>query len=399
MNVCVIGGGASGITAAIHAARNGATCYVLEAGTAPLKKLLSTGNGRCNFSNMRLAKAAYHTDSSLIGSCLARFSNEEALVFFESIGVYPVIQDGYVYPMSGEAKQVKQALIKEADRLGIKIHNNTPVKEVIYSDGGFDIICDGYTYNADSVIVACGGLAMPSSDEAGTGYKIASSFGHEIIKPLPALVPIIAESTLAKASGVRVPAELTVFIEGEDVADAAGELQITDYGLSGIPAMQISRYISRAIDQGQKAEIVIDFFPGLSIKELDNLIKHGGIDSLLPGKLSQVLKEAGANTLKHYVFKPTAVKTFKEAQVTTGGVSLADIDGYTLESERQRGLYFTGEVLDIDGLCGGYNLHFAWASGAIAGTAAAGSYFEGESATNEQMERWDKFTYSGKRHD
>ncbi|MBQ0026722.1 MAG: NAD(P)/FAD-dependent oxidoreductase, partial [Lachnospiraceae bacterium] len=124
-----------------------------------------------------------------------------------------------------------------------------------------------------------------------------------------------------------------------------------------------------------------------------------GSDSILPGKLSQVLKDADAISLKHYVVKPSAVKTFKEAQVTTGGISLDDINGYTLESELQQGLYFTGEVLDIDGLCGGYNLHFAWASGAIAGTAAAGGDFEGESATNEQIDRWDRFTYSGKRHE
>ena len=395
--VIIIGAGASGLAAAIGAARAGAKVRILEASDKPAKKILATGNGHCNYTNMDIDEGAYYGEagsalSSFINNFFYNFDTSDILNFFESIGVYPLIREGYVYPRSGEAATVRNALIAECEKLGIKINTNIKIKDIIETPDAFDVETEGYTYHADKVIIASGLKAgekpSPSDDELSHSdmiLQIVSGFGHKINKPLPALTSFVFRDAINSASGVRLRSSVTVTIDDKAYTEI-GEIQINNFGASGIPIMNLSRYASAALAQGKEVKATFNFLYGVDYSGFLEGTKPYLLD--LPAKLSKIFEADGITPL-NYTVKLDAVRGYESAQVCRGGVDIDEIDPATMQSKLINGLYFAGEVIDIDGKCGGYNLSFAWGSGLIAGAHAAGSKYKHYIPNLEQLRRWE----------
>ena len=394
----VIGGGAAGLAAAVSAARAGFQVTVLERTDTLGKKLLSTGNGRCNLTNRAQAPSFYHcNEENFPLGALKRFPLQAVLDFFESLGLSFKEREGYVYPRSLKASSVRDALLSELRVLGADVRTGAKVTG-IFRDGNRLLVKTAETsFGAEGVILACGGKAFPASGSDGSGYLLAESLGHRVIPPVPALVPLYAEKTpLAKAEGVRAAGRIDLY-DGARVRSAAGELQITGFGISGIPAFQVSRYAARALSEGRPVKAVVSFLPEYDVRKLpdrlaERIRRLPGRDFMellsgwFPEKLSAaLLKKAGiplhipardpsprvlqalSGAMAAFPLNIVGTGDFSKAQVTAGGVDAAQVDPDTMESRIFPGLYFAGEILDVDGDCGGYNLHWAWASGLLAG--------------------------------
>ncbi|MBR5509379.1 MAG: NAD(P)/FAD-dependent oxidoreductase [Lachnospiraceae bacterium] len=401
--VIVIGGGASGLMAAIAAARQGAKVTLLEKNKQTGKKILVTGNGRCNFTNRDQDLSKYRSDHpELVKQALDAFSMSQTVDFFEELGLLVKDRNGYLYPNSGQAASVAELLRLEAQRLQIKMSCNTEVLVIEKENGIFQVKTDGWVYEGDVVILACGSKAAPETGSTGDGYRFAEHFGHTVIIPLPALTGVhAAEKDCAKLAGVRQDAKVTLFVNGEKCTEDEGEVQFTAYGLSGIPVFQISRYASRALEAGKTCEIFLDLCPVYTVEWIENILRdkqtftgnRSGTDVLLgmfPEKLSQVLLERAGVSLKkkgkewsdkeihrlavqikQFGFSVTKCRGYEQAQICTGGIPLDELKGISMESKKIPGLYLAGELLDVDGACGGYNLQWAWTSGYLAGKSAA----------------------------
>lgn len=399
----MVGGGASGLMASIMAARQGAKVTLLEKNKQTGKKLLVTGNGRCNFTNRNQKLSFYRSQNpELAKNVLDAFTIEETVAFFEDLGILVKDRAGYLYPNSGQAASIAEVLRLEAQRLQIKMACNTEVLSLEKQGAVFLVKTDGWTYEADAVILACGSRAAPETGSTGDGYRFAKSVGHHVISPLPALTGLYAaEKDCGKLAGVRMDAEVDLLIDGKLCMKEDGEVQFTSYGLSGIPIFQISRYVSRALESGKKCEVRLDFCPALEAEKLVQILQNkkkytgsrSGTDVLLgmfPEKLSQVLLERAGISLKkkgkdwtenedrklteqmkRFCFAVTRCRGYEQAQVCTGGVPLTELKGISMESAVVPGLYLAGELLDVDGACGGYNLQWAWSSGFLAGVHAA----------------------------
>lgn len=401
--VIVIGGGASGLMAAVMAARQGAKVTLLEKNKQTGKKLLVTGNGRCNFTNRNQEISCYRSQNpELVKKVLEAFPMEKTVAFFEELGIEVKDRAGYLYPNSGQAASIAEVLRLEAQRLQVKTACNTEVLDVGRQNGSFRVKTDGWTYEADAVILACGSKAAPETGSTGDGYRFAECMGHHVIPPLPALTGLYAaEKDCGKLSGVRTDAKVTLYTDGKICAQDEGEVQFTSYGLSGIPVFQVSRYAARALEEGRTCGICLDFWRSLEKEQIAKRLREkreytggrSGADVLLgmfPEKLSQALLErAGislkkkgkdwtgkdyeklAEKIKEFRFTITRYRGYEQAQVCTGGVPLSELKGVSMESAVVPGLYLTGELLDVDGACGGYNLQWAWSSGYLAGVHAA----------------------------
>jgi hypothetical protein len=401
--VIVIGGGASGLMAAIAASRQGAKVTLLEKNKQTGKKILVTGNGRCNFTNRNQALSNYRTESpERAKMILDAFPMQETVRFFEDLGILVKDRNGYLYPNSGQAASIAEVLRLEAQRLQVKMACNTEVLEIQKADGSFQVKTEGWTYEADAVILACGSKAAPETGSTGDGYRFARQLGHSVIEPLPALTGLYAaEKDCGKIAGVRMDAKVTLWINGSICIEDVGEVQFASYGLSGIPVFQVSRYAARALEKDQHCEVQLDLCPSYTIEEMQMLLRkkteqfreRSGTDILLgmfPEKLSLVLlersgislkKKAGdwkafdcrklAEQMKKFSFTITKCRGYEQAQVCSGGVPLMEVKGNSMESTLVPGLYFAGELLDVDGACGGYNLQWAFSSGYLAGTHAA----------------------------
>ena len=393
--VVIVGGGASGLVAAISAARNNNEVLILEKNSSCGKKILITGNGKCNYYNDDQNIKHYHSSNKEL---LEDFINEKnckkVLNFFDSIGIIPDIKEGYYYPKSNQAISVKNALILEATNLGVKFKNNTFVKDIIKNEN-YKIITEDEEIFADIVILATGSKACPKSGSDGSGYELVQKLGHRIINPLPGLVQLNSDDKLKEASGVRTKVELSLYENSELIRKENGELQITDYGISGICAMQLSSHISKGLNDGTEEEISIDFLPWVNediIKWLDDRnskLNKRSVSQLLDGILNYKLvnailrkcninqndlwinlnenkKKLLGNNLKKYTMRIDSTKDFENAQICVGGIPLLEINE-TFESKIHKNLFLIGELLDVNGDCGGYNLTFAWISGLIAG--------------------------------
>lgn len=404
MRIAIIGGGAAGLAAAISAKRENSSAHVTvyERKEDVAKKILATGNGRCNFTNEEITSSFYNGDNpEFIETFLAANGRDVLLEFMASIGVVPVVKEGYYYPRSEQAAAIKDALKRMCLHLGVTLKNNNPVKK-IHKEGAEFLIDAGKLFPADRVILATGGQAAPVLGSDGSGYGLATEMGHHVSCVTPALVPLLTSGkVLAKASGVRTRARATCHIAGCENYTSVGELQITDNGLSGIMIFQLSRHVSKALEAKKRAIIELDFLPEYRSEEVMTRFKEqierfpyfsvaGIFNSLLPEKLIQALlslagikksrlatelsEEEIANLLRTVKAMPVtirATKGFASAQVCAGGVLTEEVDPLEMKSKRVDGLYLVGELLDVDGLCGGYNLHFAFTSGIIAGRMAA----------------------------
>ena len=401
----VIGGGASGLMASIFAARQGCRVLVLEQKNKLCKKIYATGNGKCNFTNKDWQASYFRgSDFSLAEPVLHSFSLDDTLAFFKEIGVYPKERNGYYYPASEQAASVAESLSREAKRLGVELLTGIKVSRV-YAEkkASFVAETDNGKYFGKSMVLATGGKASPAHGSDGSGYPFVKSFGHTVIPPLPAIVQLKADGKFFKTlAGVRTDGRVTLHI-GKETYSEEGELLFAAYGLSGIPVMQVSRYASVALAKKVPVTAELDLFPTLSEGELAEeiarrfrLMKENTAEEALAGlcnhKLNFVMlqlcgleptKKAGAYSkkeavalaekIKGFTVKITDTNGFEQAQACTGGVPLEELTEH-MESKLVPGLFITGELADIDGTCGGYNLQWAWSSGAAAGKKIGGTY-------------------------
>lgn len=405
-DVIIIGAGASGLVAAIAAAGKGRSVLVLEKNSKAGKKILATGNGKCNFTNLYQAPECYRSNNSGFATkVLSGFNLDKTLKFFERLGIYPKERNGYVYPFSEQAASVVSVLLMECERLHVKIICNEKVKAVRQPD--FTVITENTEgketiYHGKKLIIAAGGCASPKLGSDGSGYILAKSFGHTIIKPLPALVSLKSPDKFLKTvSGVRLQARVTAYAGSKILSQEEGEIIFTDYGISGICVMQLSRFVAKALDRGENVFLSLDFFREHTDEELNNLLSarcsnhpERTLEQMMTGLFNNklnyiILKEAGldpelackkatkagivklVSQIKNFRIRINDTNSFEFAQVTAGGVSTDEINPATMESRKKKNLYFAGEIVDVDGTCGGYNLQWAWSSGYLAGTSAA----------------------------
>lgn len=386
--VLIVGGGASGLMAAIMAARNGAAVTILEQNEKPGKKICATGNGKCNYSNLVMPKDAYRGEHpEFVKEALMQFSVKDTVGFFQELGIYPLNKNGYLYPRSNQAQSIVEVLCMEAADLGAKIKTKEQAISVETGTGDhrFRILTKGWHYEADALILANGSKASSIAGSDGSGYLLAENLGHKIIPVYPALTALKCKGNTFKTwAGVRTEGKISLLIDGKVCKKEQGELQLTDYGISGIPVFQLSRFAIRAVKDGKKAELKVDFFPEGSKEELKELLdlrkkkcpykkEKELLIGLFPEKLIKVLtmQKDLLTAIKGFPLEVTDGLTFAQAQICSGGVDTAQINEKTMESKLCEGLYLTGELLDVDGTCGGYNLQWAWSSGAVAGRHAA----------------------------
>ena len=410
-NIAVLGGGASGMMAAVTAAEtlrkagSGAGVLLLEGAPRVGKKLLATGNGRCNLSNRCIEEAQYRGDVSWASPILRQFPAKTVVRKFEKLGLLcREDSEGRIYPYSLQAASVLDILREQLSRLKVETQCEVPVTGVRKEGGGFLIeSANGDTVSADRVILSLGGRAAPKLGGSGSGTEIAAALGHTVTEVFPALSPLRSEERRTKPlKGVRSRAAVSLLEDGVPVQKETGEVQFTEQGLSGICVFQMAGRCGQALSQGKTVELALDLMPEWELSSLTKQIagqcrrfpERDGKD-VLRGFLHQRVgqevmkaafhnappKTAGscsydncgkiAETVKRFRFPIYGSTGWDSSQVTAGGVPGEETDASTMESRRCPGLYLTGELLNVDGLCGGLNLHWAWSTGILAGKACA----------------------------
>lgn len=385
----VIGGGASGIAAAISAGRSGKSVLICERLSKLGKKILASGGGRSNFLNDDLSYLYYnHQAKDLVESIFKRFDNDYLKQFFQDLGLEFYSHASRIFPVTNQASSLLRALELELNRLQTSIEFDCEISAIRDSASGFSLVSThNKKYMADKLIIACGGKSYPALGSNGSGYKLAQRFGHKITDLYPAALPLVVKDKLIhNLCGQRIPAKARAIVSNREIDQASGELLFTSYGLSGSAIIDVSREISLAINSLKIKDVYvsIDMVPFMGSEKLAQAIalriKQGLapqdlLTGILPNKFGNALKdilktnqpEDIANLLKDKRFKVLATRGWNEAEFTAGGVSLGKIKEGTLESKLKDNLYFCGEVLDVDGARGGYNLTWAWASGLAAG--------------------------------
>ena len=401
--VLIIGAGASGLATSLKLSNNEVT--ILEKNNMSGKKLLITGNGRCNYFNDKHSILNYHSSSDNLNNFIKESDFDNIKAFFDSIGIEPAIKDGYYYPKSKEAISFRNVLELEAKLRGVNIIYNTNVIDIKKDNEIFTVYTsNGIKYEADYVVVATGGCTYENTGSDGKCLEIIKKLGHKIIKPLPGLVQLESDDKIKNASGVRTKVELTLYEDNIKIKNEIGELQITDYGISGICVMQLSSIVSKGLDNGKKEVIGINFLPEVSdvfywLTEKSKKLDNRNISQLLEGIINYkliklILRKSKieeneyltdlteerikklCDNITNYQVNITKTKGFSSAQITVGGISLQDVTS-NFESKIINNLFFTGEILDVNGDCGGYNLMFAWLS-----ALRVGEYINDKTKTN-----------------
>ena len=394
-DIVIIGGGVCGIVSAIKSFNGRNRITILERNDKCLKKLLLTGNGRCNYFNDDTSISNYHSmREDLLDKVINSDNMSRILDFYNELGIIPKIKNGYYYPFSNQASTVRDALLFEVMKLGISIKYNYLVEKIECSNNKF-IINDSIV--CDKVIIATGSCSYPKTGSDGMGYDFLRKFGHNIIKPLPALVQLNSDFKYCRElSGIRSDVILSLYEDDEFISSSVGEVQLTDYGISGICTFNLSHFVTRGLDVGRKEVIKVNFLPFIK----DNYMewfntysnKHNDkniymlLCNILNYKLVKVILKVCSidnetyyneldynsrslliDNLTNFKFNIVSTKDFNFSQVCNGGVSLDEVNLSTFESLIVDGLYITGEVLDINGNCGGYNLICAVISGILVG--------------------------------
>ncbi len=403
--IYVAGGGESGMCAAIYAARNGARVTIIEKNSTLGKKLSMTGNGRCNMTNLDMREEYYNPAArGRMKEWLSIYGVEDVICFFKSLGVVVRSEDGYIYPLSGQASTVVRALENEIKRLGIEVIFEEQVKAIETLEDGhkYELITNKNRYQADAVILAMGGLSgAKSTMSTGDGYYICQKLGMNLKNTHPALVGYkCSPDEIMPGAGVRCTAEVSFILGNEVLSCEYGEIQLTEDGISGIPVMQASGTIAPFLEDGKPIFASVDFFPDYDENDFKSLkadmlrLKDDRtLEEFLLGfynchvnemimrrmKLSKTMKmknisvsmaECILDAYRNLKIRLDSSYGYKASQVTSGGVSLGDV-GSDMAFRKNNGIYCIGELLDVDGRCGGYNLQWAWTSGSIAGTAAS----------------------------
>lgn len=405
MNIIVIGGGAAGLMAAGTAAEQGARVTLLETNEKVGRKLFITGKGRCNVcNNCDTQTVLQHVpvNPRFLYSALGCFSPADVMAFFEDHGVPLKTERGNrVFPVSDKSADIIDALFTWVKRLGVTIIQKT-AESLAITDGWVTGVCaGGKTYHADRVIIATGGASYPQTGSTGDGYRFAREAGHTVVPPNPSLVPLVESGdTCREMMGLSLRnVQVTVYEGGKQIFCDFGEMLFTHFGLSGPLILSASAHMRHFGSKEYRIEI--DLKPALDEKTLDKRLlgdfdKHKNSDfinalgDLLPRKMiptvvrlsgidphvkvNSITKAQRASllhTLKHFTVQVSGKRPIAEAIVTTGGVSVREINPKTMESKKCTGLYFAGEVLDVDAYTGGFNLQIAWSTGRLAGLSAA----------------------------
>lgn len=403
VKIAVIGGGAAGIMAAISAAKNGANVTVLEATKRVGNKILLTGNGKCNFSNLFMDESCYYCkDNSFLKSFFEKFPPEKTWGFFENAGMLVKNKNGYLYPAGEQASIVLDILRLELKQTGVSIVTEAKVVKILKNNDVFYVETEnGKKYHYDKVIITTGGRAYPKTGSDGSGYKLAKKLGHSIVPTVPALVQLVGSDNFYKIiAGVRSEGSVKLFIDGKGIRTEHGEIQFTDYGISGIPVFQISRQASYGLLDKKEVTLYTDVLSDIDTDGIKGLVqfrrtlhRNNTLEEFMCGiankklcllaikmagkKPEDTVKETSEDMLYNMVlflknirFHIVDTKGYDMAQVTAGGVNILELDE-NLQSKCTENLYFAGEIIDVDGICGGYNLQWAFASGYIAGYMAA----------------------------
>ena len=396
--VVIVGGGPSGILTGILAKNSNNEVIVLERNEKPLKKLLLTGSGKCNYFNDYYDNSCYISeDMDQVDRILTLYNIQQVKEYFDSIGLIPKIKNGYYYPYTFQASTMEKMLLEEARHKDIIIKHNSFVSKVIKEDDLFYVTCGDEVITCDDLVLACGSKAVPKTGSTGKGYELLKKFDHTIIPPVPALVQLVGEGRYFKDwDGVRAEVKVSLFENGEFVDSEEGEIQLTSYGVSGICVFNLSHKVSRGLEEERNEEIHINFVPFVDIpipSFLDEASKRNSyktVGELLEGflnpKLIKVLlercfiheydfykdlsnddKNALAKALGDFVVPIKETKGFEFCQICSGGLKLSEIHPDTMESRLVPNLYVVGELLDMNGKCGGYNLTVCWISAMLAG--------------------------------
>ena len=404
-SVTVVGAGASGMVAAIEAAKRGMDVTLLEANNETGKKIYATGNGRCNLTNKKMSEAYYRSRNiDFVKKIIDSFGYKETISYFRELGLCFKDREGYIYPRSGQASSVAIALYNACRLYGVHIELNSPVISIEKSEDFFIIKTHNREYRSKGAVLSCGSLAgIPKGKQLKiNGYDLAKSFGHGMIPIVSSLTGIkCGNSDFYRAvSGVRCDGKIELWIDDgggyQMAACDEGELQLSDYGVSGIPAFQVSGCAAYAIREKKNVQLRIDFLNSMTVDDIIAMInekreKNKNItvlqcfigvinDKLAKALINEVNTDADkkacdiddglikmlAEKIKSYTDRVTGVKDFSSSQVLAGGIRLDEFK-MTMESKLVPELYMTGEMLDADGMCGGYNLQWAWATGYIAG--------------------------------
>jgi len=406
--IIVIGAGAAGMMAAVKAAENGAEVVLLEKMKRVGKKMLITGKGRCNLTNNAAIPDLIRNmtgNGPFLNSSIRGFDNEDVVAFFNDLGLLTKVErGGRVFPESDKAADVVGSLLRLLHRLGVKIETEMAARKIVVEAGrvvGVETMT-GAIYRGDAVILAVGGASYPGTGSSGDGYAIAEEVGHSIVPLRPSLVPLETEEDWIKtAQGLSLRnVRVTALADGKKIGEEFGEMLFTHFGVTGPIVLSLSRAVAAALSEGRFVELVINLKPALTPEVLDKRIQRdfamfirkqlkNSLHELLPGKLiqpimdlayldgekeiHQVTKEERlrlADVLQHMTLTVTKTRPLAEAIVTAGGIATKEINPKTMESKVVKGLYFAGEVIDIDGYTGGFNLQAAFSTGAAAGQYA-----------------------------
>jgi predicted Rossmann fold flavoprotein len=403
--VAVVGGGPSGLMAAITAAGAGASVCLLERQDRVGRKLLATGNGRCNLSHENVADTNYHgRRPGFVSAVLRQFGVAGTLAFFDNLGVLTTIEDdGEIYPLCGQASAVLDVLRLEAQRLGVRTMVGAEVSRIVAGKRSFTVMHVSERTEAAAVVLAAGGKAMPQLGGGESGIRLATSLGHRFVPAYAGLVPLKTDCPYNRQlKGTKVDATVTLDIAGGSTRSLRGEVLFTEYGLSGPPLIQLSLPAAGALHDGSAVRLALDLFPDWSQSTLSEhlrsrferagdaplehaligfcnkrlilpLLATAGLARTAPAGGSVTLAPRLAALCKTWTLTVTGSLSYNEAHVMCGGIDCADVDPESLESRKVDALYLAGELLDVTGDCGGYNLQWAWSSGHVAGSRAAES--------------------------
>ncbi|MCF0228077.1 MAG: aminoacetone oxidase family FAD-binding enzyme [Parasporobacterium sp.] len=410
-DIIIVGGGASGLCTAIHAKTENNSILILDHNNIPGKKILSTGNGRCNLTNVNASVDLFGSnpeglvpymtsgDPLFYHEVIKQFDCHDTVNFFAENGLFCIDKNGYVYPRSEQASTVLEILRSRCEDLGIEIRTGHDVKTITKKKDALFVVDS--MFECTNLVIATGGLAGANTGNDGSGYKMAQSFGHELVEPIPALCGIRCRDDFFKyLKGTRTDGKLAFKADNRDI-NVHGNIQFTDYGISGIPTFQISSIIGYMLSIGEQPVISIDFLPDIALVDLVKLLQnnyrlnHSDLKEIKPdermliGLLNKnvamvILRQyahvkdnssvesmcvAIARLIKVFQVHPYELMAFENAQTTAGGIYTGDVNSRTMESMKIKGLFFTGEVLDVNGICGGYNLQWAFSTAAICGRA------------------------------
>ncbi len=403
IKVIVVGGGAAGLMAAIVAARDDAKVIILERKDRVGKKILATGNGRCNITNQGMDERYFHSDSlNIFDEVYTQFDRDATLDFFNGLGIETVeLDEGKLYPMSLQATSVLNVLRYEAERLGVQVICNEEVTQLVLAPK-VKVTTKQKSYYSDRLIMATGGKSAPDLGSNGGGYNLLEDLGLKMVRPFPSLIQLESDYRYLKhLKGTKMMANISVVINEQIHRTEYGELLFTDYGVSGPPILQLSRHASKALHHKIRGvQLMIDLMPAIDEEAMDQLLlrriehmPYKTLDAFFEGMLpkalivpvikdnelsmdmkaadiSKVMRRSIVKWLKGFTLSITGTRQWNQSQVTAGGIDCTMVNATTLQSHQYPNLYLCGELLDIDGDCGGYNLQWAWSSGYVAGRNA-----------------------------